>query len=142
LRVSEEAAMEVKREVVLPAPREEVWSALTDAERLAEWFANEVELDAEPGGEGVFRWDNGEERRATVDEVEPQRAFGLLWDDDSHVAFTLEDDGDGTLLTVVETAPGPRACAAAEWTWGVELWSATLPARFSPHSPIPLVAVS
>jgi uncharacterized protein YndB with AHSA1/START domain len=132
--------MEVKREIVLPAPREEVWSALTESERLAEWFANDVELDAAPGGSGIFRWENGEERRAVVDDVEPERAFAFTWDDDSRVAFTLEDDQDGTLLTVVETAPEPRACAAAEWSWGVELWALTLPARSSPRSPIRLVA--
>ena len=33
----------IRREIVLPAPREEVWDALTDAERLEEWFANDVE---------------------------------------------------------------------------------------------------
>ena len=36
--------MEVKREIVLPAEPDEVWSALTDSERLEEWFANDVEL--------------------------------------------------------------------------------------------------
>ena len=38
--------MEVTREVVLEAPVEEVWDALTDPEQLEEWFANDVELDA------------------------------------------------------------------------------------------------
>src|SRR2546423_11537253 len=56
--------MEVRREIVLDAPREEVWAALTEAERLEEWFANDVELDARPGGEGGFRWGDGGRRRA------------------------------------------------------------------------------
>ena len=129
--------MEVKREVVLPATREEVWAALTEAERLAEWFANEVELDPRPGRAGVFRWDNGEERRAVVEAVEPEERLELTWGDDGTVAITLEDDPDGTRLTVVESAPGPRACAG-EWGWGIELWKLTLPARSSPRSPIRL----
>ena len=130
--------MEVRRVVVLPAEREEVWSALTDPARLEEWFANEVELDARPGGAGVFRWDNGEERRAVVERVEPEERLELALEDDGTVAFTLEDDPDGTRLTVVESAPEPRACAA-EWSWGVELWTLelTLP-RSSPRSPIQL----
>ena len=37
--------MEVTREVVLEAPLDEVWDALTDPEQLEEWFANDVELD-------------------------------------------------------------------------------------------------
>jgi uncharacterized protein YndB with AHSA1/START domain len=119
--------VEVRREVVLPAPREEVWSALTESDRLSEWFANDVDLDPRPGGEGVFRWDDGEERRAVVERVEPERRFELAWEDadEAHVAFTLEDVPEGTRLTVVESAPGPRACAA-EWCWGVELWALTL----------------
>src|SRR2546423_15414138 len=63
--------VEVTREVVFPAPPEEVWEALTEPERLEEWFANEGELDARPGGAGVFRWGDGDERHATVREAGP-----------------------------------------------------------------------
>ena len=52
----------IRREIVLPAPREEVWEALTDPERLADWFANDVDFDLRPGGGASFRWSNGEER--------------------------------------------------------------------------------
>src|SRR6266700_6430579 len=71
--------MEVTREIVLDAPRDEVWAALTEAERLEEWFANDVELDARPGGECVFRWENGEERRAIVEVLEEERRLALRW---------------------------------------------------------------
>src|SRR5439155_475069 len=40
----------IRREIVLPAPREEVWEALTEPERLADWFANDVDLDLRPRG--------------------------------------------------------------------------------------------
>ena len=52
-----------------PEEPAEVWEALTEPERLEEWFATEVELDARPGGEGVFRWGDGDERRAVVREA-------------------------------------------------------------------------
>jgi uncharacterized protein YndB with AHSA1/START domain len=98
--------MEVTREIVLDAPRDEVWAALTEAERLEEWFANDVELDARPGGEGVFRWDNGEERRAVVEEIEEERRLALRWeDDDGLVEIALEETEDGTLLVVRESSP-------------------------------------
>jgi uncharacterized protein YndB with AHSA1/START domain len=90
------------REVVVPAERDEVWSALTEPERLEEWFANDVELELEPGGEGVFRWDDGEERHARVEEVEPGRRFAFTWDE-SHVAIELDDVGGGTRVVVTET---------------------------------------
>ena len=95
----------IRKEIVLPATRDDVWEALTDAERLADWFANDVELDLRPGGGAHFRWSNGEERHATVTEVEPEERLSFEWEDDGVVEFTLEDDAEGTRVTVVETAP-------------------------------------
>jgi uncharacterized protein YndB with AHSA1/START domain len=111
--------MEVTREIVLPAPREEVWEALTDEARLSEWFANDVELDPRPGGAGVFRWDDGEERSAAVEAIEPEERLVLRWDDDGGVVeLRLEDAPAGTRVLVRETSPewsialGLRALAA------------------------------
>ncbi|MBD0329112.1 MAG: SRPBCC domain-containing protein [Thermoleophilia bacterium] len=115
----------VRREVVFREPREDVWRALTDPERLAEWFANEVELDPRPGGAGRFRWDDGSERRATVEEVERDRRFAFRWRDaeaiepETLVELTLEDDADGTRLVVVETP-----AAGAEWAPALSLRAA------------------
>jgi uncharacterized protein YndB with AHSA1/START domain len=108
----------IRREIVLPNPREEVWEALTEPERLEDWFANDVDLDLRPGGGASFRWSNGEERTATVTEVEPGRRLAFEWDDcgpdgGGEVEFTLDDDDDGTRLTVVETAPA--------WTTALDL---------------------
>ena len=116
--------MEVTRELVLTAPREEVWEALTDPERLEEWFANDVELDLETG-EGLFRWEDGEARRAVVEDAELERRLAIRWWDpegedpgETLVTFTLEDVPEGTRLVVTETATAsaPRACAG-EWSW-------------------------
>jgi len=99
--------VEITREVVFPASPDEVWEALTEPERLEEWFANDVELDPREGGEGVFRWDNGEERHATVRIAEPGEKLVLDWDDEDggEVEFTLEEVDDGTRLLVRETSP-------------------------------------
>jgi uncharacterized protein YndB with AHSA1/START domain len=108
----------VKREIVLPSPREEVWEALTDPERLEDWFANEVELDLREGGEATFRWSNGEERHAVFTEVEPERRLAFEWEEDGEVEFTLDDDLDGTRLTVVETVPA--------WTMALDIQACAL----------------
>ena len=97
--------MDVEREIVFPAEPDEVWEALTEPEQLEEWFANEVELDPHEGGAGVFRWENGEERRATVREAVPGEKLVLDWDDEGEVEFTVEPVPDGTRLTVRETSP-------------------------------------
>ncbi len=97
--------MQVEREMTFPVPPDEVWEALTEPERLEEWFANDVELDPRPGGAGVFRWENGEERRATVREAEPGEKLDLDWDDEGEVEFALEEVEEGTRLVVRETSP-------------------------------------
>ena len=56
----------IRKEIVLPATRDDVWDALTDEGRLEEWFANDVELDLRPGGGASFRWSNGYVPPATV----------------------------------------------------------------------------
>ena len=97
--------MEVTREIVFPVPPDEVWEALTDPEQLEEWFANDVVLDAQEGGEGVFRWDDGEERHATVVEATPSERLVLDWDDEGTVELTLEEVEEGTRLLVRESSP-------------------------------------
>jgi uncharacterized protein YndB with AHSA1/START domain len=97
--------VEVTREIVFPVPPDEVWEALTDPEQLEEWFANDVELDPREGGEGVFRWDDGEERRATVVVAEPGERLVLDWDDEGTVELTLEEVEEGTRLLVRESTP-------------------------------------
>ena len=111
--------MQIEREIVFPATPAEVWEAITEAERLEEWFATEVELDPQPGGEGVFRWGDGEERRATVREAVEAERLVLDWEDGGETAIELAPDEEGTRVHVVESSPefatalGLRALA---WT--------------------------
>src|SRR4029453_19267719 len=96
---------EVTREIVFPLPPDEVWEALTDPEQLEEWFANDVELDAQEGGEGVFRWDDGEERHVRVVEAAPGEGLLLDWAAEGRVELTLEEIEEGTRLFVRESTP-------------------------------------
>jgi uncharacterized protein YndB with AHSA1/START domain len=111
--------MQVTREIVVAAPVEDVWDALTASERLADWFANDVELDAVPGGTGRFGWGDGTRREALVEDVEHQHALVFRWgtstEDESRVAITLEQVEDGTRVTVTETALGVLA-RVGEWS--------------------------
>jgi uncharacterized protein YndB with AHSA1/START domain len=90
-----EAVVEVTREVVVEAPLEEVWEALTDPERLEEWFT-----------------EDGEERELVVEEVEAPRRVAYTWDE-SRVAIELHEVGDGTRVVVTESGePGWNAVFA------------------------------
>jgi uncharacterized protein YndB with AHSA1/START domain len=117
----------IRKEIVLPATRDDVWDALTDEDRLEEWFANDVELDLEPGGDGVFRWDDGEERHAVVEEVVPERRFTFTWDDEGRVEIELEEVEGGTRVHVTETA-------GAGWSTALSLRALALRALAFAHA--------
>jgi len=104
------SAERVTRSVDLDAPPADVWDALTEAALLGEWLADEVELEAEPGGEIVCRYADGEERRGEVELVEEAERLAWSWwreggDGPSRVELVLDAVADGTRLTVIETAP-------------------------------------
>ncbi len=81
--------MEVTREVVLEAPLDEVWEALTDPGQVEEWFT-----------------EDGEERELVVEEVETRRRVAYTWDE-GRVAIEVEEVETGTRVVVTETGePG------------------------------------
>jgi uncharacterized protein YndB with AHSA1/START domain len=111
--------MRLERTLVLPAPTEEVWRALTEPEGLTAWFGAEASLDRlTPGARVEFRFDDGAVRAAVLEEVERHKTLTFRWlpfarrADGSaqrlpatRVEFTLAESEDGTVLDVVETAP-------------------------------------
>jgi len=119
-------AEHVSRSVELDAAPAEVWDALTEEALLAEWLADEVEIDAEPGGEIVCRYADGEERRGEVELVEEAERLAWSWRREgggsSRVELVLDAVAERTRLTVIETAPlratGPMLLAG---TWGAPL---------------------
>jgi uncharacterized protein YndB with AHSA1/START domain len=121
----------VQRSVVLPAPVEKVWAALTDPAQLSAWLGGEVELDPFPGGQIAVQED-GRLRRGVIVDLEPLRRLeirwlprsarlGFLWGPDEEpagsgggLAFTLAPvpEQEATRLTVVERAPAPAQALA------------------------------
>jgi uncharacterized protein YndB with AHSA1/START domain len=99
----------VERAVDLEAGPDEVWSALTEPERLSEWLGGDVALDVRPGGTGSLVDPDGRRHAVLVEDVVPGRRLGLWWwpDDDgdepaSAVTFELEPVDAGTRLRIVE----------------------------------------
>lgn len=100
----------IERQMTFPAPRDDVWAAITEPEQISKWFGNETELDLRPGGEGVFRW--GEtEVRVTVEEVSPPSRFCYRWEPSQApsggpatlVEFDLDEIPGGTRLRLAES---------------------------------------
>ena len=109
--------MQIERETTIAAPVERVWAVLTQAEHVGRWFGDAgAEIDLRPGGEMVVRWAEYGVGRMRVVDVEPPRRFSYRWapvrehwgeepaeGTATLVEFTLDADGDGTRLRVVES---------------------------------------
>lgn len=111
----------IQRELQLGAAPADVWQAVTDPDRLAEWLADEVLLELWPGGEAQFRI-GAEIRTGWVEEVSPPHAgdrddrfdgvgrLAFWWAADGQPASRVELEliplsGNATRLRVVETRP-------------------------------------
>ncbi|HEV3365515.1 MAG TPA: SRPBCC domain-containing protein [Acidimicrobiia bacterium] len=123
----------VRRSVLLPAPVEAVWAALTDAAQLSAWLGGDVDLEPFPGGQ-IAVSEGGRLRRGVIVDLEPlrhleirwlpvSRRMGFLWGPDDEpagsggeVEFLLGPVPESpacTYLTVIERAPVPSGRPAA-----------------------------
>ena len=98
--------MELTREVVVDASVDEVWELLTVEHELATWLADDVDLDAQPGGVGRLAIDD-EVWSVRVEEVDTARRLQLTWWPEeggpaSEVTFSVEEAEHGTRLRVSE----------------------------------------
>jgi uncharacterized protein YndB with AHSA1/START domain len=115
----------IEREVVIAAPVERVWAAITQAEHVGSWFGDAgAEIDLRPGGAIVIRWKDYGTGYGIVERVEPPRVFAwrgalighteVRADNSTLVEFTLSPEGDGTRLRVVESGFHTLAVPADE----------------------------
>jgi uncharacterized protein YndB with AHSA1/START domain len=106
----------VEREMILRAPVERVWAALTDPAEIVKWFGDGADIDLRPGGAATFSFGDQHEP-AIVYTVEENRRFAFYWvpgpsngkpsevteDSRTLVDFTLEPFEGGTRLKLVES---------------------------------------
>ena len=98
----------IEREVVIDAPAEVVWRTITEPDQIALWFADRVQVDLRPGGEGTLVFQG----RATGDEVtaaiavaavEPPHRFAFRW---GHAVGEVADAGNSVLVEFTLHAEG------------------------------------
>jgi uncharacterized protein YndB with AHSA1/START domain len=96
----------IRREILIPQPREQVWRAITDSPTLAEWmFPNDFvprvghhfTFQVPPNPKVRF---DGLVVRCEVLECEPPSRLAFSWSagglEGTQVSFRLEPDGEGT----------------------------------------------
>src|SRR5262249_3315184 len=117
---SENGVGVVRIEDLLDAAVDEVWSALTDRTRLAQWYG-EVDGELRAGGEFRARvFSSGWEARGRITACEPPRRFPTVSSEpdqptESVHEVTLTADGDRTVI-VYENLSVPLDLL---WAYGV-----------------------
>jgi uncharacterized protein YndB with AHSA1/START domain len=125
------SADRVVKTIVLKAPRERLWQAITDSSRFGVWFGVEIDGPFVAGKEATGRITptrvdadvakhqesyRGVPWRATVERIEPMTLFSFYWhpyavdpatdyskEPMTLVTFELQDAEGGILLTITES---------------------------------------
>lgn len=124
----------ILHKVLVRAPREKVYDAMTTAEGLDGWFTEGSFVDRKVGGKIIFRWKNWGVDKVTTEaecpiiEVKVPKRFVFKWWDDHYttVEMDFEEVKEGTILSVKEhgyqdTKEGHRRCLECATGWGEAL---------------------
>jgi uncharacterized protein YndB with AHSA1/START domain len=146
----------IEKKILLRAPRARVWRALTDAKEFGQWFGIRFDGPFVRGAalRGVIvptaadaevaklqKPYEGMPFQITVEAIEPERLFSFRWhphaiekdvdyssEPTTLVAFTLEENADGILLTVTESgfdriplARRAQAFTANDGGWAMQM---------------------
>jgi uncharacterized protein YndB with AHSA1/START domain len=99
----------------LKHPPEKVWKAMTEPDRLADWFPGKVELDLRAGGALSFELD-GDTDKGTITDLDPPRLIAYTWGTD-HLRWELHPDGAGTRLVLMHTFDDRAGAASYGAGW-------------------------
>src|SRR3954451_5380557 len=100
----------------LPHPPQKVWRAVTEPEHLAVWFPQEIVGERRAGAPLKFVDSGGDGFEGGMVVFDPPSVMEILWGTD-RIRIELQPDGDGTVLTLVDTFTelGKAARDAAGW---------------------------
>jgi uncharacterized protein YndB with AHSA1/START domain len=98
------AGLAIEQEILIEAPAEVVWRTITEPDQITRWFADRVELVAEPGAHGYMGFgDQG--GPVVVETVEPPTRFSFRW---NHPEGEEPVVGNSMLVEFTLTPEGPE----------------------------------
>jgi uncharacterized protein YndB with AHSA1/START domain len=103
------ATRQQAHEIVIDAPIEAVWKAISDGEELTRWFVEEASVEPGVGGTITISWGGGEKGESRIEAWEPNRLLRLdhKFGHDKGAAivseYTIERRGGKTVLRFVHS---------------------------------------
>lgn len=111
----------------LPHSVDRVWAAITNSEDLSQWFPCQLEIEPREGGLVTFTFEGEPPEESRVAEFDPPHVIAYVWSGE-HLRWTIEPDGDGSILrlsnTIIDPDWMPRT--AAGWDTCIEVLRAVL----------------
>jgi uncharacterized protein YndB with AHSA1/START domain len=96
----------------LKHPPEKVWKAMTEPERLADWFPGKIVPELRQGGKVEFDFGGD----GVVTDLDPPRLIAYTWGTD-HLRWELHPDGEGTRLVLLHTFDDRAGAASFGAGW-------------------------
>jgi uncharacterized protein YndB with AHSA1/START domain len=124
------AESRIEREVVIEAPVDVVWRTITEPDQITQWFAERVELELAPGGQGYMGFDEEHGGPIMVETVDPPTRFSFRW---NHPPGAQPAPGNSVLVEFTLTANGPERTELRVVESGHELlaWADTEKERYA-----------
>lgn len=131
----------IRVELLIRAPRERVWKALTDSDEWANWFGDKITGDFQVGSEQILDFGKyGTETCEVVERIEGEviayrwhpgmKIEGEVYEPDQRTTcrFELSDANEGTRLVLTESgfAAIPKTRRPSAFKDNTEGWEAEL----------------
>jgi len=113
----DEQTFTVTRSISIAAPIEKVWRAITEPGHISRWFGQTVFDGAGRGAQGTMTFEGHDAVPIRIEQIDAPRVVTYRWCNDNALdsppstldeahstvfTFTLEVEGAGTRLTVIE----------------------------------------
>ncbi len=100
----------IEKDLLIKAPPQRIFQALTEQAELERWFAQNAELDLRPGGAISFYWGPGVFESGQMVALDSHHRLSYTWEamepSPVTITFTLTAENDGTRLRLVQTGIG------------------------------------
>ena len=69
----------IERQLIIESSQNKVWEALTNPDKLSQWFGQNAKFTLEPKSIGHFGWDNHGKFAMRIEQIQPKSYFAWRW---------------------------------------------------------------